>query len=116
MTKNYFFREFECGLTIEEAAELCFKTVKQVKNWDKGHTIPKECKRLMRMYKRLELAPYSEWEGFKMSDNRLVLPTGRSVTPQEILTGIALVEIQSPTDMATTRKLLKYARAIAKIK
>ena len=27
MTKNYIFREFECGLTVEEAAKLCLKTV-----------------------------------------------------------------------------------------
>lgn len=25
MTKNYIFREFECGLTVEEAAKLCLK-------------------------------------------------------------------------------------------
>ncbi|TXX83564.1 regulator, partial [Vibrio cholerae] len=24
MTKNFVFREFECGLSIEEAAKLCF--------------------------------------------------------------------------------------------
>lgn len=40
MTKNFVFREFECGLSIEEAAKLCFKTVSEVKRWDKGEKIP----------------------------------------------------------------------------
>lgn len=31
MTKNYVFREYECGLSVEETANLCFKSVKQVK-------------------------------------------------------------------------------------
>ncbi len=33
MAKNYFFREFECGLSIEQTAELCFKSVRTVKEW-----------------------------------------------------------------------------------
>lgn len=36
MTKNYIFREFECGLSVEQAAELCLKTVRTTKEWDKG--------------------------------------------------------------------------------
>lgn len=72
MTKNYFFREFECGLFIENTAQLCFKTVRQVKKWDKGHNIPNECKRFMRMYKRLDLGFIDEWEGFQMFDDPLV--------------------------------------------
>lgn len=116
MSKNYIFREFECGLTIEEAAFLCFKTVRTVKKWDEGHPIPEECKRLMRMHKRLELGHGEEWKGFRMNNNRLELPTGQSVTPQEILTGIALVEISAPDDIRTMAKLLKYVRSIAYIK
>ncbi len=66
MTKNYIFREFECGLSVEQAAELCLKTVRTVKEWDKGKTIPPECKRLMRMTKGRELSPSEQWEHFKM--------------------------------------------------
>ncbi len=51
-----------------------------------------------------------------MSDRYLRLPTGQQVTPQEILTGIALIEIQSELDLVTTAKLLKHARAISRIK
>ncbi|HFQ5251050.1 TPA: regulator [Vibrio vulnificus] len=116
MTKNFVFREFECGLTVEETAKLCFKSVRQIKEWDKGKTIPSECKRLMRMSKGRELSQCETWESFKMQHDRLELPTGRKVTAQEVLAGIALLEIGSPTDLKTMSKLLKYARAISKIK
>ncbi|ELB1136146.1 regulator [Vibrio parahaemolyticus] len=114
MTKNYIFREFECGLSVEQAAELCLKTVRTVKEWDKGKTIPPECKRLMRMAKGRELSPSEQWEHFKMHYDRLELPTGQLVTAQQILTGIALIEISSELELKTTRKLLKLARVIAK--
>ncbi|ENE5187299.1 phage protein [Vibrio parahaemolyticus] len=115
MTKNYIFREFECGLTVEQAAELCLKTVRTVKEWDKGKTIPPECKRLMRMTKGRELSPSEQWEHFKMHYDRLELPTGQLVTAQQVLTGIALIEISSELELKTTRKLLKLARVIAKL-
>jgi hypothetical protein len=49
MTKNYIFREFECGLSKEETAKLCFKSLRTITDWDKGKEIPPECKRLMRL-------------------------------------------------------------------
>ncbi|ELA4928379.1 phage protein [Vibrio vulnificus] len=112
MTKNFVFREFECGLTVEETAKLCFKSVRQVKEWDKGKTIPPECKRLMRMIKGRELSPSEQWEQFKMHYDRLELPTGQLVTAQQILTGIALLEIGALTDVNTAGQLLRYARAL----
>lgn len=48
MTKNYIFREFECGLSVEQAAELCLKTERMVKEWDKEKITPPEWKRLNR--------------------------------------------------------------------
>ncbi|EGQ8076966.1 phage protein [Vibrio vulnificus] len=115
MTKNFVFREFECGLTVEETAKLCFKSVRQVKEWDKGKSIPNECKRLMRMSKGRELSPCDSWNAFKMRYDKLELPTGRLVSAQEVLTGLALLEIDAPDDLKTKSKLLKYARAISKI-
>ncbi|WP_235676586.1 MULTISPECIES: regulator [unclassified Vibrio] len=103
-------------MTVEETAELCFKTVRTVKQWDKGKEIPKECKRLMRKHKRLELSHKDEWYGFKMNSGLLELPTGHRVTPQEILTGIALLNINSELEVTISSKLLKYAVAIARIK
>ncbi|MCE7600083.1 regulator [Vibrio fluvialis] len=116
MSKNYIFREFECGLTKEQTAELCFKSVRTVTEWDRGKTIPPECKRLMRNQKRLELSYTKEWEGFRMNNNLLELPNGVSVTPQEILTGIALIEIQGPLEIKLMSKILKYSRIIANFK
>ncbi|MDN3697787.1 regulator [Vibrio cortegadensis] len=115
MTKNYIFRELVCGISIEKTAELCFKSVRTVKLWDAGKAIPPECRRLMKMYKGKELAPSDNWNLFIMRNDKLELPTGQLVTPQEILTGIALLEIQAELDVKTMSKLLKYARSIALI-
>ncbi|HDM8152848.1 TPA: phage protein [Vibrio harveyi] len=112
MTKNYIFREFECGLSVEQAAELCLKTVRTIKEWDKGKTIPPECKRLMRMTKGRELSSSEQWEHFKMHYDRLELPTGQLVTAQQVLTGIALLEIGALTDLEAAGQVLKYARAL----
>ncbi|EPE4787153.1 regulator [Vibrio vulnificus] len=116
MTKNFVFREFECGLTVEETAKLCFKSVRQVKEWDKGKTIPSECKRLMRMTKGRELSSCSSWSEFRMHNDKLELPTGKLVTAQEILAGVALLEIDCPSDQKTKKLLLRYSRALARIR
>lgn len=116
MTKNYIFREFECQMTKEEVAELCFKTVKTVTSWDNGKPIPPECKRLMRMAKGRQLSINEDWQHFKMLYDRMELPTGQTVRPQQILVGIALLEIQSDLEIKTSTYLLRLARAIAKIK
>lgn len=115
MTKNYVFRELECGLSIKDAAELCFKSVRTVKQWDSGKMIPPECKRLMRMHAGYELSKSEKWEGFKIVKEQLILPTGQGLSPQQILMGAALVEISASDDIRTRSRLLKYARVIAKL-
>ncbi|MEZ9645045.1 regulator [Vibrio sp. 10N.261.52.C2] len=116
MSKNYIFRELECQMTKEEVAELCFKTVRTVTGWDEGNPIPPECKRLMRMAKGRELSICEEWGQFKMLYDRMELPTGQVVMPQQILAGIALLGIQSELEIKTSTHLLSLARAIASIK
>ncbi|EPJ1366263.1 regulator [Vibrio fluvialis] len=116
MTKNYIFRKFECELSKEETAKLCFKTVRIVTSWDNGKDIPPECKRLMRMAKCRELSHLEAWQQFRMTQGRLELPTGEHVTPQQILTGIALLSVQSETELKTSTKLLHLARAISNLK
>ncbi|MGL1595922.1 regulator [Vibrio parahaemolyticus] len=116
MSKNYVFREFQCGLTIEETAKLCFKTVRTVKSWDEGKTIPPECKRLMRMTSGRELATSEDWENFRMHKNTMELPSGQLVTAQQILTGIALLEIGAEPDLLIVSRLMKYVRALYRIK
>ncbi|MBE4393107.1 regulator [Vibrio parahaemolyticus] len=114
MTKNYIFREFECGLTVEEAAKLCLKTVRTVKEWDKGKSIPPECKRLMRMNKGRELSSCEEWENFVMRHDRLELPTGQLVTAQQVLIGVALLELGASEETVIARRIMRYARILKK--
>lgn len=116
MSKNYIFRELECQMTREEVAELCFKSVRTVTGWDEGNPIPPECKRLMRMAKGRELSISEDWEQFKMLYDRMELPTGQVVRPQQILAWIALLGIQSELEIKTSTHLLGLARAIANIK
>ena len=115
MSKNYIFRELQCQLTIKQTAELCFKSVRTVKQWDSGKIIPPECKRLMRMHAGYELNKSEQWQGFKIVKEQLILPTGQALSPQQILMGAALVEISASEDIRTRSRLLKYARVIAKL-
>ncbi|EKO3626607.1 phage protein [Vibrio metschnikovii] len=115
MSKNYIFRELQCQLTIKQTAELCFKSVRTVKQWDSGKMIPPECKRLMRMHAGYELNKSEQWQGFKIVNEQLILPTGQALSPQQILMGAALVEISASDDIRTRSRLLKYARVIAKL-
>ncbi|EKO3947128.1 phage protein [Vibrio fluvialis] len=116
MSKNYIFREFECGLTREQTAELCFKSVRTITEWDKGKQIPPECKRLMRLFTARNLSYDESWHGFKMKRDKLEIPTGQLVSPQEIIIGIALNQINSEVELSIKRNLLKYARTIASLK
>lgn len=113
MTNNFIFRELECGLNVVETANLCFKTNKVVEEWDRRKAIPPECRRLMRLSQCKELSFSDSWKGFCISNDQLELPTGQLVSPQQIITGIALLDIQSELELATTSKLLKYARILA---
>ena len=115
MTKNYIFRELECQLTKEQTAELCFKSVRTVTRWDEGQVIPPECKRLMRMSRGRELGVSKDWKGFKVHYDKIELPTGQLVTSQQILLGMALLEIQSELEIKASTHLLKLAREISKI-
>ena len=115
MTKNYIFRELVCGMSVEKTAELCFKSVRTIKLWDAGKPIPPECKRLMRFYCNRELGIGDDWEGFKIVGDKLALPTGRPVSAQQIITGIALTEIGAELELKTSTKLLTYSRMIARI-
>ncbi|WP_372226095.1 regulator [Vibrio lentus] len=87
-----------------------------VTGWDEGNPIPPECKRLMRMVKGRELSVSEDWIQFKMLYDRMELPTGQVVRPQQILAGIALLGIQSELEIKTSTHLLRLARAIASIK
>ncbi|PSV27077.1 regulator [Photobacterium sp. GB-56] len=111
MTENYIFRKFRCGLSKKDTAELCFKSVNTITKWDKGKSIPPECRRLMRMYKGLELSSIDKrWEGWRIANGVLCNESGLSVVPEQILTGYALIEISAEDDRAMKLKIIKFAR------
>lgn len=77
LTKNFIFRWFECGLSVEEVANLCFVSVRKVTYWDKGTEIPPVYKRLMRMACGRELPTiFKAWEGWRMKNDCLISPNG----------------------------------------
>lgn len=86
--KNFIFRFHHCGLTREEAAELCFVSVREVTKWDNGKTIPPICKRLMRWAKGRDLG--GNFAGWKLEDNGrwLVSAEGHRMAPQQILNAV----------------------------
>lgn len=115
-SKSQFFIEITCGLSIEKAAKLCGKKASEITEWCKKDTIPCGYKRLMRMNRKLELSEDKKWLGFKMESGKLVLPTGDRLSPEQILTGHALIEIGAPDDRKTLSRLVRIAREIARIR
>ncbi|WP_439825502.1 DUF3653 domain-containing protein [Aeromonas caviae] len=86
ITKNFVFRWFECGLSEEETAKLCFVSVMQVTQWDAGERIPDTCKRLMRMASGRELPTIFEryWDGWRMNGYHLITPAGTYLSRQRL--------------------------------
>ncbi|WP_064604191.1 regulator [Photobacterium sp. J15] len=116
LTKNYIFRFYQCGLSIEDTAKLCFKTVRTVTLWDKGKPIPPECKRLMRMYAGIELDPLGdEWREWSLKKGRLITPNNWSLTPERIITGNALLEINAEDDRKLKAEIIRVARLLKKL-
>ncbi|MGF1735366.1 hypothetical protein L4D79_08330 [Photobacterium satsumensis] len=113
LSENYIFRFFKCGLSIEQTAELCFKSVRTVTRWDEGKPIPPECRRLMRMYCGLDLDPLSEeWRGWRIQKGLLLTPNDWSLTPTRIITGNALIEIGAEPDRKAISTIIKVARLV----
>lgn len=115
MTKNQLFRQFHCNLSIEDTAELCFKTVSTVKRWDSGDSIPRECRRLMRMYSYREICSSQDWKGFYCEQGKLVLPSGERLSAAQLLIATALIEINDDQCRLTSSRILRHARTIASI-
>ena len=63
-----------------------------------------------------ELSISEDWVQLKMLYDRMELPTGQVVRPQQILAGIALLGGQAELEIKTSTYLLGVARAIARIK
>ncbi len=53
-----------------------------------------------------------ESENFVMRHDRLELPTGQRVTAQQVLIGVALLELGASNDGEVAHQILKYARVL----
>ncbi|KJG29194.1 regulator [Photobacterium angustum] len=116
MSENRFFRKFICGLSKEDTAKLCFKSVSTISKWDRGNPIPPECKRLMRIHRGYEIASIdNQWQGWRFNKGNLVNDQGISLSPQQILTGYALLEIGSEQDRRAQREIIKIARILRRV-
>ena len=115
LTRNQMFRQLECALSVEETAELCCKHLNTVKAWDRGREIPECCRRLMRLNAGRVISHSKNWEDFKISHDHIVTPTGETISPQQILLAQALMYGQSQETIQTCSRLLRLARAVAKI-
>lgn len=113
VTENQIFRKFTCGLSVSETADLCFKSVRTVTRWDAGQEIPPECRRLMRMYSGRELSPLNDnWKNWRVGKGVLITPNNYSLTPDQILTGNALLEIGEKEDLKRASIIMRTARVI----
>ncbi len=101
ITRNFIFRWFECGLSKEETAALCFVSVKEVTLWDKGKDIPAVCQRVMRMASGRELPSIFTryWDGWRMSGYHLITPAGSQMTRQRL----ELIDIMGKEDFKRWR-------------
>lgn len=117
ISNNYIFRKFTCGLSKKETANLCFKTVKSVTLWGEEQEIPPVCRRLIKFYSCRDLEAINEdWRGWKMKHGELITPNGWSLTPDRIVTGNALLEINAEDNRRTKAAIMKSARMLKKIR
>ncbi|MBS4691631.1 regulator [Aeromonas veronii bv. veronii] len=109
ITKNFIFRWFECGLSPEETAKLCFVSVTEVTLWDEGKPIPPACKRVMRMAVGRELPTVFTryWDGWRMSGHHLITPAGTYLSRQrlEIIESFGSEDLKALKDNAALRRL-----------
>ncbi|WP_447772454.1 DUF3653 domain-containing protein [Aeromonas veronii] len=108
ITKNFIFRWFECGLSPEETAKLCFVSVTEVTLWDEGKPIPPVCKRVMRMAVGRELPTVFTryWDGWRMSGHHLITPAGTYLSRQrlEIIESFGSEDLKALKDNAAIRR------------
>lgn len=115
ITKNYIFRWFECGLSIKQAADLCFKAESTIKGWDAGKPIPRECRLLMQLATAQRISPLIKgWDGWRFIDNKLVSPDGAHYTSNRIVELQFLItndkQAMCPDNVRMIRERLNKAR------
>lgn len=114
ITKNFIFRWFECGLSPEETAKLCFVSVTEVTLWDEGKPIPPVCKRVMRMAVGRELPTVFTryWDGWRMAGHHLITPAGTYLSRQRL----EIIESFGSEDLQTLRAGAALRRSTTSVK
>lgn len=110
LSKNMIFRWFECGLSVEETAKLCYVTVSDVTKWDAGEKIPPACKRLMRICTGRELPTIftNYWDGWRMAGHHLISPSGSYITRQRL----ELIDTFGTDDLVELRRIASHRRKL----
>ena len=71
----------------------------------------------MRMYSYRDLSPLNDgWQGWKISKGKLITPDGWQLTPDRIIMGNALIEIEAEDELRFKREVLRTARILKKIR
>ncbi|WP_273857043.1 DUF3653 domain-containing protein [Photobacterium sp. GSS17] len=71
----------------------------------------------MKLYSSRDLGPlHEDWRGWKIIQRELITPNGWSLTPDRIITGNALLEINSDDDRRMKALIIETARNLQKIR
>ncbi|MCL9776335.1 regulator [Vibrio methylphosphonaticus] len=63
-----------------------------------------------------ELSDEAKWDGFYMVGDRLCLPTGQLVQPQQIILAMALLELGAHPDVQVNSKIGRIARKLNELR
>ncbi|WP_181316998.1 DUF3653 domain-containing protein [Photobacterium phosphoreum] len=89
----------------------------EINSENESTLIPPICKHLMRMYAYRELSPLDDdWEGWKISKEKLITPDGWPLTPDRIIMGNTLIEIGAEDELRFQREVLRTARMLKRNK
>lgn len=69
------------------------------------------------MYACRDLSPFdNDWQGWKVSQGKLITPDGWPLTPGRIIMGNALIEIGAADELRFQREVLRTARMLKRLK
>ncbi|WP_242551976.1 DUF3653 domain-containing protein [Photobacterium ganghwense] len=71
----------------------------------------------MKLYSGRELEPlHDEWRGWRIMKNELITPNGWTLTPDRVIAGNALLEIDAEHDRQAKATIIKAARMIQRVR
>jgi len=70
----------------------------------------------MKMYAGRQLGALDDsWQGWKINKEELIIPGGWSLTPDRIITGNALLEINTEKDSQQKAQIMRAARLLTNL-